>query len=100
KSVNLHGYRYLQANLEDLNLAGIEMCDGTSAFIYHNWLYAQNTAKLTVIGSKRLLVYEGKFEKRSVTVYNYEVEDSMDGGRLMDGLARTIPSQMIAERQL
>jgi len=100
RSINLHGYRYLQAKLEDLNLAVIEMCDGTSAFIYHNWLYPENTAKLTVIGSKRLLVYEGKFEKRSVTVYDYEVEDSMNGGQLMDGLPTTIPSKMIAEHKL
>ena len=67
-SVNLHGYRYLQPTLEDLNMAVIEMEGGTSAFVYHNWLYPENTAKLTVVGSKRLLVYKGKFQKRWITV--------------------------------
>lgn len=99
-AVNLHGYRYLQANLEDLNMAVIEMSDGVSAFVYHNWLYPENTAKLTVIGSKRLLVYEGKFEKRALTLYDYEVENC-DTSRFSPAeLPTTLPSKMIAERKL
>jgi predicted dehydrogenase len=100
KSVNLHGYHYLQPQLEDLDLAVIEMSDGTSVVIYHNWLYPENTAKLTVIGGKRMLVYEGKFEKRSVTVYDYEVENPADERRPADGFPTTIPSKIIAHRQL
>ena len=99
KSVNLHGYRYLQPNLEDLNMAVIEMTNGTSAFVYHNWLYPENTAKLTVIGSKRLLVYEGKFEKRSITVYDYQIDHPQDQ-RSVEQLPTTIPSKMLAEHKL
>jgi predicted dehydrogenase len=99
-SVNLHGYRYLQPNLEDLNMAVIEMSGGASAFVYHNWLYPENTAKLTVIGSKRLLVYEGKFEKRSLTLYDYQVENSEISQIPLGELPTTIPSKIIAERKL
>jgi len=99
-AVNLHGYRYLQTNLEDLNMAVIEMSDGVSAFVYHNWLYPENTAKLTVIGSKRLLVYEGKFEKRALTLYDYEVENCDTSRFSLDDLPTTLPSKMIAERKL
>ncbi len=99
-AVNLHGYRYLQANLEDLNMAVIEMSDGVSAFVYHNWLYPENTAKLTVIGSKRLLVYEGKFEKRALTLYDYEVEHCDTGRFGPTELPTTLPSKMIGERKL
>jgi predicted dehydrogenase len=99
-AVNLHGYRYLQPNLEDLNMAVIEMSDGVSAFVYHNWLYPENTAKLTVVGSKRLLVYEGKFDKRALTLYDYEI-DNPDVSRLSPAeMPTTIPSKMIAERKL
>jgi UDP-2-acetamido-3-amino-2,3-dideoxy-glucuronate N-acetyltransferase len=97
--ISLQGYRYLQANLEDLNMAVLEMDNGTSAFIYHNWLYPENTAKLTVVGSKRLLVYEGKFDKRAVVLYDYEVENTSN--RLsLDKLPTTIPSKIISERKL
>ena len=99
-SVNLHGYRYLQPTLEDLNMAVIEMEGGTSAFVYHNWLYPENTAKLTVVGSKRLLVYEGKFEKRSITVYEYEVEKAPMNKSLANELPTTIPSKMLAAREI
>jgi predicted dehydrogenase len=99
-SVNLHGYRYLQSNLEDLNMAVIEMSGGASAFIYHNWLYPENTAKLTVIGSKRLLVYEGKFEKRSLTLYDYEIEKPETSEIPSTELPTTIPSKIVGERKL
>lgn len=98
--VNLHGYRYLQSNLEDLNMAVIEMSDGVSAFVYHNWLYPENTAKLTVIGSKRLLVYEGKFNKRALTLYDYEVENCDTSRFSLAELPTTLHSKMIAERKL
>ena len=99
-SVNLHGYRYLQPTLEDLNMAVIEMEGGTSAFVYHNWLYPENTAKLTVVGSKRLLVYDGKFDKRSITVYEYEVENAPMNKSLANELPTTMPSKMLASREI
>jgi predicted dehydrogenase len=99
-SVNLHGYRYLQPTLEDLNMAVIEMEGGTSAFVYHNWLYPENTAKLTVVGSKRLLVYEGKFEKRSITVYEYGVENAPMNKSLANQLPTTIPSKILSGREI
>jgi predicted dehydrogenase len=98
--IHLLGYAYLQANLEDLNLAVIEMTGGTSAFIYHNWLYPENTAKLTVVGSKRLLVYEGKFEKRSLTLYEYQLDDLRSGQLPLAELPTTIPSKIVGERKI
>ena len=99
-SVSLHGYRYLQPNLEDLSVAVIEMADKTSAFVYHNWLYPESTAKLTVIGSKRSLVYEGKFEKRSIRVHEYQVENSQLAKPFGEELPTTIPSKMLAAREI
>ena len=100
KSIALHGYRYLQPNLEDLNMAVVEMANGASAFVYHNWLYPENTAKLTVVGDKRLLTYEGKFDKRCVTVYEYSVDRSEEGRVSARELPTTIPSKLIAEHRL
>ena len=98
-SVALHGYRYLQPDVEDLNMAAVEMSDGASAFIYHNWLFPENTAKLTVIGSKKMLTYEGKFDKRAATLYEYATGPEVTGGASQE-LANTIPSKIIAEHQL
>jgi predicted dehydrogenase len=99
-TIAVHGYCYLQPNLEDLNMAVVEMPDGASAFIYHNWLFPENTAKLTVVGSKKMLIYEGKFEKRAVTMYEYAVEEDCSHGHLAQERPTTIPSKMIAEHTL
>jgi predicted dehydrogenase len=99
-NVTLHGYRYLQSDVEDLNMAVIEMSDGASAFIYHNWLFPENTAKLTVIGSKKLLTYEGKFDKRAATLYEYATGGRVAGGGASQELANTIPSKIVAEHKL
>ena len=99
-AISVHGYRYLQPHIEDLNIATVEMADGVSAFIHHNWLYPENTAKLTVIGSKKLLTYEGKFDKRNLIVYDYAVEYAPDDAASDSALATTIPSRMIQERKI
>ena len=98
--VTLQGYRYLQPAVEDLNMAAIEMSDGASAFIYHNWLYPENTAKLTVIGSRKLLTYEGKFDKRAATLFEYATGEQAGAGGASPESANTIPSKIIAERSL
>ena len=98
--INLHGYSYLQSRLQDLNVAVIETSNHSSAFIYHNWIYPENTAKLTVVGSKRLLVYEGKFEKRSITVYDYEIGDTRANAQSEEQLPTTIPSKMVSQHEL
>ena len=100
ETIAVHGYRYLQPNLEDLSMAVVEMSDGASAFIYHNWLFPENTAKLTVVGSKKMLLYEGKFEKRAVTMYEYAVEEDCGYGDLLEERPTTIPSKIIAEHTL
>jgi predicted dehydrogenase len=100
KSIALHGYRYLQPKLEDLDVAVVELADGASAVIYHNWLFPENSAKLTVVGSERMLVYEGKFDKRALTVYDYAVEQDCDPLENPQELPTTIPSRLIHEQTL
>lgn len=99
-SIVLHGYRYLQPELEDLDFAVVETSDRATVFIYHNWIYPENTAKLTVIGSKRLLVYEGKFEKRAATLYDYAVEKAPPHGSAKEELSTTIPSKLLGEHRV
>jgi predicted dehydrogenase len=98
-SISLHGYSYLQPKLEDLNMAVMEMDNGTSAFIYHNWIYPENTAKLTIVGAKRSLVYEGKFDRRSLKIYEYAVDNSPTA-QPSETLRTTIPSKIMAEYKI
>jgi hypothetical protein len=55
---------------------------------------------VTIIGSKRFLVYEGKFEKRSITTYDYEIDTAMDGTNSLEELPSTIPARITDRHQL
>jgi hypothetical protein len=81
-------------------MAVVEMTDGASAFIYHNWLFPENSAKLTVIGSRKMLIYEGKFEKRAITIYDYTVERDGTVTGCPQDLPTTIPSKITAQHTL
>ena len=100
RNIHLHGYRYLQPNLEDHSVAVVEMTGGISAFIYHSWLFPENSAKLTLVGSKGFLVYEGKFDKRSITTYRYYLDRLADGREHGNELPTTIPANMVAKEHL
>lgn len=98
-NIAVQGYRYLQPTLEDLSMAIMEMADGVSVFIYQNWLYPENVAKFTVIGSEKLLTYEGKFDKRELLLYEYTVErpsELASGKRPLS----MIPAKIIAEHRM
>ena len=99
-SIRLQGFRYLQPDIEDLNMATIEMSGGASAFIHHNWLFPENSAKLTVIGSRKFLAYEGKFDKRAATLYEYETDRRPDASSHAQGPPNTIPAKIVGERRL
>jgi predicted dehydrogenase len=46
------------------------------------------------------LVYEGKFEKRSLTLYDYQVEKFKTSQIPLAELPTTIPSKIVGERKL
>jgi UDP-2-acetamido-3-amino-2,3-dideoxy-glucuronate N-acetyltransferase len=100
RSINLQGYWYLQPNVEDLTIAVVELTGGASAFIYDTWLYPENSAKLTVIGSKGFLVYEGKFDKRSITTYKYHLDGPPKGLEHGHDPPTTIPATLLAQERL
>ena len=47
-----------------------------------------------------MLLYEAKFEKRAVTVYEYAVEEDCSHADLAEERPTTIPAKMIAEHPL
>src|SRR5206468_2992 len=70
----LHEHCYLQPGIADMVVADLELEGGVSAHIYLSWLHPEKTAKVTVIGRERMLSYEGRFEKRGITLYDYALD--------------------------
>src|SRR5207247_8073398 len=76
----LHQHSYLQPEIADMAVCDLELEGGVSAHIYLSWLHPEKTAKVTVIGRDRMLAYEGRFEKRGITLYDYDIERSNGHG--------------------
>jgi UDP-2-acetamido-3-amino-2,3-dideoxy-glucuronate N-acetyltransferase len=85
----LHQHAYVQPGIADMAVADLELEGGVSAHIYLSWLHPEKTAKVTVVGEERMLVYEGRFEKRGITLYDYALDRG--GARADDGAADGVP---------
>jgi len=73
RSISLHGSVYLQKGIEDIALASLELAGDMSAWIHLSWFHPISTASLVIIGSTGAIFYEGRFAKRKVILYRYDV---------------------------
>ncbi len=73
RSISLHGSVYLQKGIEDIALASLELEGDMSAWIHLSWFHPLNTASLVIVGSTGAIFYEGRFAKRKITLYRYDV---------------------------
>jgi UDP-2-acetamido-3-amino-2,3-dideoxy-glucuronate N-acetyltransferase len=77
RATRLHTHAYLQPDVADMAIGDIELEGGASAHVYLSWLHPEKTAKVVVVGSKRILVYEGRFQQRALTLYDYQLDRSV-----------------------
>jgi predicted dehydrogenase len=67
------GHAFLQPGIEDVVWASLRMVNGVSAHIYLHWLFPDKKASLMVVGERGMLRYEGRFEQRAFTRYEYRL---------------------------
>src|SRR5262249_57396902 len=72
--VRLHEHSFLQPGIADVAVCDLELQGGISAHVHLSWLHPEKTAKVVVVGRERMLVYEGRFEKRGLTLYDYALD--------------------------
>jgi UDP-2-acetamido-3-amino-2,3-dideoxy-glucuronate N-acetyltransferase len=80
ESVRLHLHTYLQPGVADLAVCDLELAGGVSAHVYLSWLHPEKTAKVVVVGSRRILAYEGRFQQRALVVHDYAVDHAVPAG--------------------
>lgn len=73
-AVRLHLHTHLQPGVADIAVCDLALEGGVTAHVYLSWLHPQKTATVTVVGRRRMLAYEGRFEKRAVTLFDYDVD--------------------------
>ena len=80
KSVQLYLHTYLQPGVADMAVCDLELDGGVTAHVYLSWLHPEKTATVTVVGRDRMLGYEGRFEKRAVTLFDYTIDPHLPPG--------------------
>jgi len=71
ESVRVEKFAYLQPGIADMCVGTVRFAGGVSAHIYLSWLSPQKRASVVVVGTDGMLVYEGRFEQRALTFYEY-----------------------------
>src|SRR5262249_50070959 len=89
-ALQLHLHTYLQADVADMAVCDLTLEGGVTAHVYLSWLHPEKTATVTVIGRDRMLAYEGRFEKRAVTLFDYAIDPTLPPGAAA-GSAPIIP---------
>jgi predicted dehydrogenase len=68
-AVMCRGQNVVQANIADVVFATLEFPGGRLAHMHVSWLDPHKTRKLTVVGSKRMVVFDDTLASYKVTIY-------------------------------
>lgn len=71
-SINSIGGNYIQKNIADITITTMEFKTGIKTHIFVNWLSPIKEQKLVIIGSKRMIVFDGVDNK--LISYNHEIK--------------------------
>jgi UDP-2-acetamido-3-amino-2,3-dideoxy-glucuronate N-acetyltransferase len=99
RAVQLYLHTYLQPGVADMAVCDLELEGGVTAHVYLSWLHPEKTATVTVVGRDRMLGYEGRFEKRAITLFDYAIDPSLPAGASA-GSAPIVPITKFEGRKL
>ncbi|HEX9916645.1 MAG TPA: Gfo/Idh/MocA family oxidoreductase [candidate division Zixibacteria bacterium] len=77
-SVTATGESYLQKSIEDVAFMTMHFNDGTMAHIHVSWLDPHKDRKLTVVGSKKMAVFDDTESSEKIWIYDKGVDAKSD----------------------
>ena len=72
--VAAHGAAYLNEGVEDVVFANLHFASGKIANIHVSWLDPHKTRKLTIVGTKKMLVFDDMEPSEKIWIYDKGVE--------------------------
>lgn len=73
-AVACHGKAHVNMEIEDITTTTIEFPDRKIAIIQSSWLDPNKIRKMTIVGSKRMLVYDDNEPLEKIKIYDKHVE--------------------------
>lgn len=77
-NVTATGSAYLQNNIEDVCFMTMHFKDKTMAHVHVSWLDPHKERKLTIVGSKKMVVFDDTQASEKIWLYDKGVESKLD----------------------
>lgn len=74
-TVSAHGESYLQRGIEDVVFLNLRFSDGKMANIHMSWLDPHKIRKITIVGSKKMVVFDDMETTEKLKIYDKGVEN-------------------------
>ncbi len=74
RSVNCQGKAHVHAGIEDVTSITLDFPNGTFATIQSSWLDPNKIRKMTIVGSKKMIVYDDTQPLEKIKIYDKRVE--------------------------
>jgi predicted dehydrogenase len=85
--VAAHGKSYLQPAIEDVVFLTMEFASGVLAHVQLSWLDPHKERKLTVVGAKKMVVFDDMEPREKLRIYDKGVERPPEYGSFGESLA-------------
>jgi predicted dehydrogenase len=85
--VAAHGKSYLQPNVEDVVFLTMEFGSGVLAHVQLSWLDPHKERKLTVVGAKKMVVFDDMEAREKLRIYDKGVERPPEYGSYGEALS-------------
>jgi predicted dehydrogenase len=73
-SVNCHGGAHVTPGIEDVTAMGLTFANQRSAIIHSSWLDPRKVREMTIVGDKRMIVYDDLAPLEKIRVYDMRVD--------------------------
>jgi predicted dehydrogenase len=73
-NVSCQGSSHVTRGIEDVTLMSLAFSENRSAFIHNSWLDPKKVRQMTVVGSKRMIVYDDTEPLEKLKIYDARVE--------------------------
>ncbi|MBI4401216.1 MAG: gfo/Idh/MocA family oxidoreductase, partial [Nitrospirae bacterium] len=68
--VSARGNSYLNTGVEDVVFVSLQFPDGITAYIHASWLDPSKVRRMTIVGSKKMVVYDDVESEGKVKIYD------------------------------
>lgn len=78
------GAGFLQKDIEDVVFAGLGFPSGHIAHLHLSWLDPHKTRRLTIVGSKKMAVFDDMEPREKLRIYDKGTKKAVNSGTLME----------------